>query len=239
VDISALISDIFLVSLFGGFVALDRRCAFQIMISQPIVAVPALGLMMGMPELGLWLGSVLQLVWMSSVLFGANVPPNETVASVAIGGMVFIFGEHIGEVTTPVWAVAILAGAPLSLLGRKMEIWFDRDNLRLLARADLAAAAGTPKTLTTVTLWGLARIFVANVIIIALGVAIGLGVLLVLDGGELATQLRFGLEGIGVYIIPALGLAVAFSVIRQRGALVVAAFCFVTTIALMTPGAGS
>jgi PTS system mannose-specific IIC component len=239
VDASALISDLFLVALLGGVVSLDRRCAFQVMISQPIVAVPALGLLMGMPEMGLWLGGVLQLLWMSSVLFGANVPPNETVASIAIGGTVFLFGKYMGEVTTPVWAVAILAGVPLSLLGRTVEVWFDRDNLRLLARADLAAIAGTPRTLTTVTLWGLARIFVANVIIIALGIFFGLGVLLVLDGGDLAARLRFCLEGIGVYIIPALGLAVAFSVLRQRGALVVAAFSFVATIAFITPGAGS
>ncbi len=235
-DSSALISDLVLISLFGGFFALDRRCAFQVMISQPIVAVPALGLLMGMPEVGLQLGALLQLIWMSSVMFGANVPPNETISSVAIGGMVFLFGKYMGTVTTPVWTVAILAGAPLGFLGRSVEVWFDGDNLRLVAHADQAAEAGNPGGLSKLMAWGLLRIFVANTVLVAVGVAFGLGVLFVLDGGELAVRLRFGLEGIGVYIIPALGLAVAFSVVRQRGALLVAAFSFVAAIAFISPG---
>jgi len=239
VDASALISELVLISLFGGLFALDRRCAFQVMASQPIVAVPALGFLMGMPEIGLQLGALLQLIWMSSVMFGANVPPNETISSIAIGGMVFLFGKYIGEITTPVWTVAILAGAPLGFLGRTVEVWFDGDNLRLVAHADQAAEAGKPQTLSKIMIWGLLRIFVANTVIVALGIAVGLGILLALDGGELATRLRFGLEGIGVYIIPALGLAVAFSVVRQRGALLVAAFSFVAAIAFMGPGLGS
>lgn len=237
-DAGALISDLVLISLFGGLVSLDRRCAFQVMISQPIVAVPALGILMGAPELGLQLGALLQLIWMSSVMFGANVPPNETISSIAIAGMVFLFGRHMGEVTIPVWTVAILAGAPLGFLARTVEIWFDGDNLRLVAHADKAAEAGKPGRLSGLMLWGLVRIFVANSVVIILGIALGLGILLVLDGGELAARLRFGLEGIGVYIIPALGLAVAFSVVRQRGALLVAAVSFVAAVVFINPGLG-
>ena len=87
--------DLALIAACGGVVALDRRGAFQAMISQPLVAVPLLGALLGQLEVGLALGAVLQLLWMSSMLFGANTPPNETLSSMVAGGMVLLYGKHI------------------------------------------------------------------------------------------------------------------------------------------------
>ena len=111
----ALLTDLASIALLGGLLAVDRRGAFQLMLSQPLVAVPALGLLLGDPLTGLHLGALLQLLWMSSFLFGANVPPNETVASVAIGGMVLLYGRHVGPAEVPIWTLAILIGVPLAM----------------------------------------------------------------------------------------------------------------------------
>ena len=121
-DPLAIAADVGLVAAFGGVLGMERRGAFQAMLAQPLVAVPALAVVLGDPATGLWLGALLQLLWMSSVLFGANVPPNETMASLSIAGMVLMFGRHVGPVDHAICALAILLGAPLALLGRWLDV---------------------------------------------------------------------------------------------------------------------
>ena len=65
------------VTLVGGLLALDRRGAFQLMVSQPLVVIPVLGLMFGQLDTALWMGALVQLLWMASLIVGASVPPNE------------------------------------------------------------------------------------------------------------------------------------------------------------------
>ena len=84
-----------MVAAVGGALSLDRRAALQLMVSQPLIAVSILGALMGDVQLGVLLGALLQLLWMSCVLFGANIPRNDTLAAVTIGGAVFIFANHV------------------------------------------------------------------------------------------------------------------------------------------------
>ncbi len=234
---AALAADLAVVSAVGGLLALERRGAFQLMLSQPIVAVPLLGFILGDVATGVWLGSLLQLLWMSAVLFGANVPPNETLASVSIAGMVLLYGRYFGAPDPPVWTVAILLGAPLSLVGRSLEIRLDRSNRALAERADEAAKAGLPAALSALPPLGLLRSLLANAAVVLMAVTAGVIVLALLQ--PLAgRQVSYALSVVGFYVVPAVGLAVALSTVRRRRALAVAALSYVALVATFHPGWG-
>ena len=82
--------DVGLVSLYTGLLCLDRRAVGQTLISQPIVAIPILGLWFHQLPLAVLIGSVVQLFWMSANLYGANIPQNETLAAATAAGGFFI-----------------------------------------------------------------------------------------------------------------------------------------------------
>lgn len=234
-DPVAIVADLGVVAVVGGVLALERRGAFQLMLSQPVVALPILGvLLLGDVTQALWLGSLLQLLWMSSVLFGANVPPNETLASVAIGGMVLLFGRHLGTADVAVWTSAILLGVPLSAVGRLLDVRLDQANKALAERADEAAKGGSMAGLAAVPPLALLRAFAVNAVVVALGAAVGLAVLGLAFGEGLASaRLSYALSIVGFYVVPAVGVAVALSVVRRRRALLVAAVFYVALVAVM------
>lgn len=233
---AAFARDLGWLAAFSGLFGLDRRGAFQTMISQPLVAAPALGFFYGDLQTGLWIGSILQLLFMSSFLFGASVPPNETVACMAIAGIVLIYGRHAGEPATPaLWALAILFGFPLSAAGRRVEIHIDRHNLRLCRLADEAAKAAAPRALSALPVRALARAALLNMLLITPFVCVGtLGLLAI--GTQMQPVFTASLTALSVYVLPALGLAVALSTLRRRRALALAWVAFVTVLVVLNQG---
>ncbi|MFN3198523.1 MAG: PTS sugar transporter subunit IIC [Bradymonadia bacterium] len=241
-NVSALAIELVLITLAGAFVCLDRRGAFQLMISQPLVVVPVMGLALGDVGLGLWIGAILQLLWVSNLQVGTNVPPNETTAAVVIGGMALLYQRHcVGVQCTPVGtdqvnmalsALAVLIGAPVSMVARSLDVRIDRANLSLVSRADEAAKAGAPRVITWLLFLGLARIFLSAVVVIAPALIAGFAAIMVIDP-ILSGPLRRALEVVGLYVIPALGFSVALSTLRRRRALVVAAASFVVALTVV------
>ena len=229
-DGGALALDFAALVLVGSLICLDRKGAFQVMISQPIIAVPLLGLTMGDVGSAVYLGAALQLLWMSSLLVGASVPPNETVASIVIGSVALLYARHVdcpgpadGDLATE--ALAILIGAPFGEVGRRLEIGLDRANQRLATRADEAARAREPGALSRLPWIGLMRNFGLNAVLITLGVAVGMG-LIWLARPRLGPSLETTLAVIRLYVVPALGIAVALSTVRRRRGLAFAAASF-------------
>lgn len=225
-ELAALATDLALAAAVGGLVGLDRRSAFQAMISQPLVAVSLLGVLLGQAALGLWLGALLQMLWMSSMLFGANTPPNETLASTAIGAMVLLYARHIGTADPPLWTLAILLGVPLGPLGRKVDVRIEQANLRLAERALTAAEAGRPGELGRLPLIAIGRVFAIQALLVASAAAAGIA-LLALVHPWLSAPVHRALTVVGMYLIPALGLAVALSLVRRRRGLALALGAFV------------
>ena len=228
-SVSPLARDLIAVTAIGGTLALDRRAAFQLMVSQPLVVIPILGLFLGNLPTALWLGALVQLLWMSSLLVGASVPPNETLSSLVIGGAALLFGRHVGPIDLPVMALCILLGAPVSLLGRLIDIQVDRENLALAHRADLAAAAGTPGVISRLPLIGLFRTFVAEAGLVAAGTSIAFFVVRAVHPALTPTLIR-ALDVIALYLVPALGRAVAMTTVRRRRALALAGTAFVVVV---------
>jgi len=232
-DVIAL--DLALVALCGGIVGLDRRGAFQFMVSQPLVAVPLLGLMLGDVTTGLWLGALLQLLWMSSMLFGANTPPNETLSSIAAGGMVLLYGRHIADPAPVVWVIAVLLAIPLGALGRLIDVRLEQRNRALSERALAAVAKGDLNVIDRLPWIGLSRVFLANALVGAL--ASGLG-LLVLAAAQpwVGVSLERAMTAVGAYVLPALGLAVALSLVRRRRAIALALVTFAAVSMMLDHG---
>lgn len=224
-----LARDVVQVTLVGGLLALDRRGAFQLMISQPLVVIPILGLMLGQLDTGLWLGALVQLLWMSSLIVGASVPPNETLASVVIGGAALLYARHFGPADVTVQSMAVLAGAPVAWVGRWLDIRLERENISLCARADEAARAGTPFALSRLPAIGLLRTFAAEASLIGAGLVVSLALLWLVRPLLGRPEVK-AIEVVGVYLLPALGLAVAMTTVRRRRALLLSAASFLLVL---------
>jgi PTS system mannose-specific IIC component len=97
-----MILTIVAVALVGAIIGLDRTAAGQCMISQPIVAGPLTGWMLGDPSTGLIIGAVLELIWVLDMPVGTFVPADATVSAVS---------------ATAIAAMGGTAGAPLPLIG--------------------------------------------------------------------------------------------------------------------------
>ena len=74
---------IFGVALVGGILGLDRTAAGQFMISQPIVAGPLTGWILGDMAAGLVIGAILELIWVLDMPVGAFVPADSTIGAVS------------------------------------------------------------------------------------------------------------------------------------------------------------
>ncbi|MGK0357804.1 MAG: mannose/fructose/N-acetylgalactosamine-specific phosphotransferase system component IIC [Bradymonadia bacterium] len=235
----AIVTELLVIGVFAGLMGLDRRGAFQLMLSQPIVALPLLGLFFGDAQTGAMLGALVQLLWMSSSLFGANVPPNETVAGLTIGGMVFMFNAHGGPIDEPqaqaLWAMAILLGCPMALAGRWLEQKNDQANLRICRRADAAVRMGRPNIISRLTLWGLARAFLLNACMVAFATMIGWGLLNALAPLLNSMTLTVALMAVTVYLLPAIGLGVSVAALRRRRGIVLAVAMFVIGLLVGVP----
>ena len=77
------LADIMLIAVAGGLIGLDRTAVGQFMVSQPIVAGPIAGLILGDVRAGLLIGAVLELIWVMDMPVGTFVPADSTIAAVS------------------------------------------------------------------------------------------------------------------------------------------------------------
>ena len=90
------------IALIGGLIGLDRTAVGQFMISEPIVAAPLTGWMLGDPVAGTIIGVVLELIWVLDMPIGAFVPADATISAVS---------------ATAIAALGSAGNAPLPVIG--------------------------------------------------------------------------------------------------------------------------
>src|SRR5512144_793268 len=90
------------IALAGGVIGLDRTAAGQFMVSQPIVAGPLTGWLLGDTAAGVVVGAVLELIWLLDMPVGTFVPADATLGAVS---------------ATAIAALGSPAGAPPAALG--------------------------------------------------------------------------------------------------------------------------
>ncbi len=231
--------DLGLVATVGGLLSLDRRASFQLMLSQPLVAVSILGLIFGDIQTGVIVGSILQLIWMSCVLFGANIPRNDTLGSITIGGAVLLFSQYVSDssmaVSSSVWALAIVVGAPTCVLGQWLDVRLDHLNKKLADTADAAIDDGRFEQLSINIGLAIFRTFIVNAAATAVTASLTFLVLMkfMFQMGDSFTQ---AFEVIGTYIIPALGVAVTMTMVRPRAGLLIASATFIVVVTTIMQG---
>ena len=244
---SPFATDIIIISVIGGLLSLDRRAAMQLMISQPLLAATIVGAAMGNVEQGMFIGVVLQLMWMSCVLFGANIPRNDTLATVTISSAYFLYAKqvdptilnvhHISGCVPSVLALSILIGSPVCILGQWMDVKLDHLNLALASQADRSASEGETSPIAFIVFLAIVRTFMANATATAV-TTVGAIVLLVELHSHLGQDLIEALSILSVYLLPALGIAVSLSMIRKRRALALAAMTFLLVLTAMAQARG-
>lgn len=230
-----------LVALYGGLLALERRAALLMMLSQPIVSVTLLGLILQAPLLGQELAIRLQLLWMGSVLFGLSPPPNEHLVSMVIGGGALLAqrGLHADLVEVEpmlLIALAFLLGSPFAPLGGYLDRHLNRRFDRLNALADEAAQRGETAALSRLVRWALWHSFWKNALVILVGCGL-LSVALWLLAGQIGGAPKVALTAFASYALPSLGLATSFALIKRRRALLLGLFAFALSLLSLPSGA--
>ena len=124
----------------GAIVGLDSTAAFQIMVSQPIVACPLLGWMMGDPVMGWMVGITTQLLWMGKLPVGAATFPDGSMGSLVVAGLAVHFRKWFAlDGVGVLLGLSVLWGAVVAWVGgwiivvqRKLQSrmvgigWFDK-----------------------------------------------------------------------------------------------------------------
>src|SRR5438105_525343 len=132
-------------ALLGGLSAIERKGAFQVMLSRPIVLAPLLGWAMGDAQGGLVLGIPLELLFVGGVNLGGNLPDNESLLAGALTAMVIPAGMAAGTgVDGPLAAMGLALLFPLAMFGRRLERASEFRNGQLMDAAITRAAHGDP-----------------------------------------------------------------------------------------------
>jgi mannose/fructose/N-acetylgalactosamine-specific phosphotransferase system component IIC len=161
-----------LVAVAGGVIGLDRTAVGQFMVSQPIVAGPLVGTLLGDGASGLVIGSVLQLVWVMDMPIGTFVPANATVMSIVATGSA-VLGSP-GHATPPVLGFCLLLSTALAQLTMAADRVVRTLNGRLVSDVDAASAGDAlDRRLVRAHVLGLGVFYTKSFFLCALTLPIG------------------------------------------------------------------
>ncbi len=133
-----MFGDLLRISLAGGLIGLDRLAFGQFMISQPIVAAPLIGWLLGDFHDGMQIGVVLELFWFRGLPVGGHVPKDATLSAILTTGIA-LWGGTPGpgmDVAWPAW-VFLWVGLLLYPAGF-LDGWLRKKNTRLIRMAKAA-----------------------------------------------------------------------------------------------------
>ena len=224
-----LISLAAVAAVIGGLAAVERKGAFQLMLSRPLVLAPLLGWALGDARGGLFLGVPLELLFLGGVNLGGSVPENETLLAAGLTAALIPAGLRTGHGLDPALAALGLGLLyPLALAGRWLERAAEQRNDALLEAALARAQAGDASAVD-LNWRGLVLPF-------ASAAAICAGCVLVSPAfaalrGACGPRLVTGLEG-AWHAAWALAIACSIRAIRNRRAPLIAAITVAATFAV-------
>lgn len=108
----------FLASFVGSGLSLDRKVAFQFMVSRPIIVAPIVGILLGNPSGGLSAGILFELLYIGDLPIGGYLPSHETAITVVSTAIALICAESLGTGGTilPIVAFSALLIIPVGFL---------------------------------------------------------------------------------------------------------------------------
>lgn len=225
------ILQILLIAFLGGLIGLDRTAAGQFLVSQPIVAGPLTGWVLGDAGAGLMIGAVLELIWVLDLPIGTFVPADSTVAAVSATAVAVLgSGGTVAPVDLVGFSILLTtATAPVTMAA---DGFIRKRNARLAEWAGKAGAADMEKRLGLAQLAGLGAFFLKSFVLYLVLVPAGLGLVLAfnaLPGKVHAAMALF------VKLLPLLGAALVVRKlsIRALDRFVLAGFATALLTALM------
>ncbi len=158
----------------GGLIGLDRTAVGQFMLSQPIVAAPLMGWLLGDPMAGIIIGTVLELIWVLDMPIGSFVPANSTVSSISATAIASLSSSH--PVPLPMIGFCLFLTTGMVPLTMWADTIIRKWTARLGAVADSASGEKAGSILGKAHLSGLAafyfKSFMLYLIFIPAGIAL-------------------------------------------------------------------
>ncbi|MDZ7341516.1 MAG: PTS sugar transporter subunit IIC [candidate division KSB1 bacterium] len=168
-----LFPELLLICLIGGIVSIDIAAGWQVMVSQPIIACPVVGLVMGNLELGIVMGSLLELPWLIVIPTGGRHSSEANLGAVTATALsIYLMGEQVNTENIII-VVAIVYSLFISLLGNHLVNFMRQTNLRLMYAADIAASQADLSKITWLNTVGLIHAFLLGFLLVGFGVGIG------------------------------------------------------------------
>jgi PTS system mannose-specific IIC component len=125
--------DLMMISVWGGFVALDTTAAFQIMSARPLVSCSIIGCLLGDFSLGFILGILLELLWLNELPIGGAFFAEGNLGAVVTASIGILAAHQTGRNVLAL-ALALIAGTLISLTSGYMVVLMRRINGRLYER---------------------------------------------------------------------------------------------------------
>ncbi|HEX9020995.1 MAG TPA: PTS sugar transporter subunit IIC [Nitrospirota bacterium] len=159
-------------AVVGGLIGLDRTAFGQFMVSQPIVACPLVGWMVGDSAAGFVIGAALELIWVLDMPVGTFVPANATISAISATAMAVLASP--GKASLPVIGASVLLTTVLAPVTMKVDGLVRKWNSRLAerARADQRPDAG--RRLARIHLFGLVAFFLKSFVLLLVFVPAGI-----------------------------------------------------------------
>ena len=218
------------VALLGGVISLDR-VFLQVMISRPIVAGPIIGVLLSEPLTGLIIGAFIELLWIDRLPMGGYITPNDSIAAVLATAGAILAGRELDSVSRELMTLAILLFLPSAILARQVDIWIAKTNARLSRKAAEYARRGDMQGIAKEHRYGFLKTFAGSFTVMLLCLIPGVAFLewvFPLLSEKMLRALVYTYS-----VIPLVGVAVALSTIKLRGAVPLFAGIFLITAMLM------
>jgi PTS system mannose-specific IIC component len=122
-----MITNVFLASIVGGFLCLDR-VFLLLMLSRPIVAAPIIGFILGDTYAGLIAGALTELLWIDRIRLSMYFPPNDTIVSILIAASSIEAGVILGTLPYGLISLSVVFFVPFGRIAQRMDIWTAKDN---------------------------------------------------------------------------------------------------------------
>ncbi|OGL43217.1 MAG: hypothetical protein A2W05_09630 [Candidatus Schekmanbacteria bacterium RBG_16_38_10] len=175
-----MIKNIFIASLIGSLIGLDRTAIFQTMISQPIVTAPVIGFLFGNYTIGIAIGIALQLIWLFSLQIGAAIVFNSTLASVIVtSSTIEILNAINGQnkIFPAIAAFSFLLCLPFLFIEQKMDMMIRKVNVIWAKRAEELINEGKFSAIGFTNLSGSLFFFLKNLFFLLISTSVITGVI--------------------------------------------------------------
>lgn len=168
-----LFPSLILISLIGGIVAIDTTASFQLMISQPVVVCPVIGLIFGHPEIGIEMGILLELPWLVNLPCGGQHGSDGNLGAVVAAGLAIYFASLQINTENIIIIISIIYGLAVARFGTYSIEFVRRANVSLVHNADKAAADSDMKKISMLNLTGVLYSFFMGFAVVGISFLLG------------------------------------------------------------------